>query len=301
MANITTTEAANFIPEVWAETSLGALKSYTQMARLVTRNFANEFKSKGDILHIPSRGTLSTNDKTANNAVTKQTPSSSKVDLTLNKHKEVTFVVEDVVEAQANQEVMLGYITDAVIVIAEQMEADLQAEYTNAKNTVGTAGTDITTNTLVSARKTLVDEKVPRNIPVSAILSSKDIAALLNSTALRDASQSGSNAALREGSVGRLAGFDIYESQQVNTTGSSPVTTHNLAFASSAITLAIRPLRLAPSDVGVKQMVIDSGDGFALRMTWGYDKDQLGMQVTLDILYGIVTVRSGAHLVDVNT
>ena len=181
------------------------------------------------------------------------------------------------------------------------MEADLQGEYTNAGATVGVAGTDLTTNIFVDAKKELVDAKAPKNLGVSAIVSSKDVAAMLKSTTLKDASASGSNAPLREGSIGRLAGMDIFESQQVITTGSSPTTTHNIAFSSSAIILAIRPQRLAPSDTGVRQMIIDSGDGFALRMTWGYDKSQLGMQITLDVLYGIVTVRSGAHMIDMNS
>ena len=99
MANITTTEAANFIPEIWAATALGALKANTVMARLVNRNFENSIQQAGDTIHIPQRGALTVHDKAANTGVTLQTPSADVVNLTLNKHKEVSFIVEDIAAA----------------------------------------------------------------------------------------------------------------------------------------------------------------------------------------------------------
>ena len=46
-------------------------------------------------------GALTVNDKAANTAVTLQTPDDSAVSVTLNKHKEVSFLIEDIARAFA--------------------------------------------------------------------------------------------------------------------------------------------------------------------------------------------------------
>jgi len=84
----------------------------------------------------------------------------------------------------------------------------------------------------------------------------------------------------------RLYGFDIFESQNVQTSG-SPVRYHNLAYTRDAFVLAFRPLPTDGNGHGVVQSVVSNPDvGVGLRATMGYDKDTLGMQLTLDVLFG---------------
>jgi hypothetical protein len=129
MANINVTSAANFIPEVWANTALQALRNRIVLASIVTKDSDIASFTQGSVLHIPVPGTFVANNKVTNTPVTLQVPTDSKIDVTLNKHKEVTFLIEDPVRAQANQDVMQRYARNAVIPLAEAIEADLFALY----------------------------------------------------------------------------------------------------------------------------------------------------------------------------
>ncbi|NPV85996.1 MAG: hypothetical protein HPY45_08320 [Anaerolineae bacterium] len=156
MANITTTTAAAFIPEIWAQKALEVLRSNVVLAKLVTKDTDVATFQVGDVLHIPYPGTFTAQDKSANTAVTLQTPSGgADLSVTLNKHKEVSFLIEDPARAQANQDLMDRYINSAVPAIAEAIENDLFALYAGLSGSVGTSGTDITAATIRSARKAL--------------------------------------------------------------------------------------------------------------------------------------------------
>ena len=64
----------------------------------------------------------------------------------------------------------------------------------------------------------------------------------------------------------------------------------NLFFHRNAFVLASRPLPPAPSGAGVVQKVMDE-DGIGLRATLSYNPDHLGVQVTIDLLYGVAELR----------
>src|SRR5262245_40153850 len=142
MPNITVTTAATFIPEVWANRALQVLRNNMVLANLVTRDIDVGNFSVGDILHIPFPGTFSANDKTPGSNVTLQAPTDSEATVTLNKHKEVSFLVEDVPKVQASMTLMDRYITNAIKPIAEAIENDLFALYATFSNSVTSATMD---------------------------------------------------------------------------------------------------------------------------------------------------------------
>lgn len=295
MANITTTEAANFIPEIWAATALGALKANTVMARLVNRNFENVIQSSGDIINIPKRGTLSVNNKTANSTVTLQTPSSDVVQLTLNKHKEISFLVEDVARAQANQDIINGYVMDGMIAMAEQVDTDLLALYTGFSATPidATSGSGgIAATTVAEARRVLNAAKVPQQ--ERYIVWHEDAEAELLDVEKFTSSDFGDNGdAVREAIMGRKYGFSHFMDQQVpEATGEAK----NLAFHRDAIVMATRPLPPPPENTGARAAVMQE-DGFAVRVIYAYNPSYLGVQVTIDMLYGVAELRDNHAVV----
>lgn len=295
MANITTTAAAGFIPEIWAASALGYLKANTVMARLVNRNFENEIAKAGDILHIPRRGTLSVNDKTANTVVTLQVPTADTVDVTLNKHKEVSFLVEDVAKAQANQDMIAGYIEDGIKVIAQQIDTDLLALYSGFSTTPidATGGSGgITAATVTEARRLLNAAKVPQQDRF--IVWHEDAEAELLEVEKFTSSDFGDNGdAVREAIIGRKYGFSHFMDQMVTeATGEAK----NLAFHRDAIVLATRPLPDVPEGTGARSAVM-SEDGIGIRVLYAYNPSYLGMQVTLDILYGVAELRDNHAVV----
>jgi hypothetical protein len=98
---ITTTTAAKFIPDVWSMEVLRATEDALVMAPLVKR-YDSLVKERGDTIHIPSLSNLTANDKSANTQVTLQAVTETETTIDINKHKEASFLVEDIVKVQSN-------------------------------------------------------------------------------------------------------------------------------------------------------------------------------------------------------
>lgn len=291
MADITQTVAAPFIPQIWANTALEILRNKVVLAKLVTRDSDIAAFQVGDTLNIPYPGVFVANDKTANTPVTLQVPTATTTTVQLTKHKEASFLVEDAARALANQDIMARYMNAAVIPIAEQIEKDLLALYTGFTYSVGTSGTDLSAATIRSARKTLNDNKAPQDNR-AMIVSDKDEIALLGDSSLQTYFAYSQTQGVKEGSIGRLYGFDIYQSQLVPVVAGTPNSTKNLAFDPGAIILAMRGLPDAPAGSGAQTSVVnDPVSGLTLRCTVAYNAPNLGVQVTIDVLYGVAKLR----------
>ena len=291
---LTTSELQYHIPEVWANKALGYLPNYLNLVKTVTVDFdADEIKRYGDIINLPVRGALTVNDKDANSDVTRQTPSDDSVTLTLSNHKEITFSPEDVARAFSKPDVIEGYMQDAALVLAESIEESLAELYASAGNTVDST-TALTLAALREGRRTLITEKVPQNAPLYAWIDEYGMEDL----PLTDASVLGYAAPVIEGSIARLAGFNIFESQMVETSG-TPSTYHCMLYSKDAMGLCVRPLPMdAESFGGAKQAVVnDARSGLSLRVTMSYDANALAPQITIDALWGVAVLRA-EHLID---
>jgi hypothetical protein len=288
------TELQYSIPEVWANMALGYLPSYLNLIKTVTVDFdAEEIKRYGDRVNVSKRGALSVNNKTQGSNVTKQTPSDDEVVITLNKHKEVTFSPEDVARAFAKPDVLAGYMEDAGMKIAEAVESDLAALYASCGDTVN-AGDSVGIEDLRAGRRKLVTAKVPQNAPLYAWLDEYAV----EDMPLTDASKLGVSAPVIDGSIAKLGGFNIFETQLVKTSG-SPAVYHDMLYAKTAMALVVRPLPMdAEKFGGAKQAVVnDPQTGLSIRVTLSYDANALAPQVTLDVLYGVGILRA-EHLID---
>lgn len=300
MANVTnSTIGAGFLPAIWANEALEILRSNIVLAPLVTKDSDVATFEVGNTLHIPYPGTFTANAKATNTAVTLQTPSGTDTTVTLNKHYEASFLVEDFTRAQANPVLMRSYIQGQTVALAEQVETDLIALYSSFSTTVGTSGTDLTAATLRTVSKTMTDKKVPKGNR-HLLLSTKDRIALQADSTLQNffAYNDSRDHGVTGDSPVNIYGLQLHESQLVPVVAGTPNSTKNLAFDPGAIILASRALPEAPPNSGVEQHVIqDPVSGLILRVTMGYDKAQLGVQVTMDILYGVAKLRDEKGLV----
>lgn len=288
---MTTTNSANFIPEIWGNVALGKLEAELHMARNVARDYEFTPAKEGDVIHIPKRGSLQANQKTANTDVTLQNPTADKVDVTLDQHWEVTFAVEDIVKAQANQDIMGGYIEDAIAVLGEKIETALASLYSSlSTNNLGTAGTDITEAVVLNTRKALVENRAPRSNRF-LYLEPSQINVILDKDTFPvvRASEYGNAMPVQEGEIGSLYGMKVFETLFAQDDTNSPVGTHNLAFHRNAFVLATRPLP-EPKAPGAVSAVINR-NGIAMRVTYSYNAMKLADQVTIDILYGVSVLR----------
>lgn len=303
--NITTTEASGFIPEIWLQTALGRLKNYLTIQKTITKDIdleSGETFNVGATLHLPKRGALTVHDKGENDNYTVQNPQSTKIDLTLNKHKEVTFAIESRALSTVNQNIIQGYVEDAAIAIAEQIDTDLFGLYASATLAdIVNAGT-LTEANILSARKVMVDNKVPAMMRKYGIIATSQTNALLQidrlvrydslgiSNDIPDA-MVGEPIRTMQGSVGKLYGFEMCESQLVPVAG-SPLAAQNLFYADDAVLFASRPLENPDGNLGVQATVVtDPDSGIALRLLHSYQHLMGAHAITLDVLYGMTLMR----------
>ncbi len=98
--------------------------------------------------------------------------------------------------------------------------------------------------------------------------------------------------ALVDGSVGKIKDFYVFRSQFVAKTGSSPTTTHNVAFAKDAIGLVVRRLPQPLPGTGAIAEYAEFGN-FGIRVVMSYQPNTLAQQFTVDVLYGCSVLRNG--------
>jgi len=173
--NVTTTTAANFIPELWGPEIRYFLRKKLIMANLVKRiNFVGK---AGDTLHIPDLSELGTTAKSASTDVSFETFTETKFDLNIDKHFYAAFKVEDIAEVQSFADLRAEYTRSAGYAMARKIDStlhDLQSSMTRVIGGDGSTswsasaasnagnGTDLTEEGLRNALETLDLADVPK-------------------------------------------------------------------------------------------------------------------------------------------
>lgn len=303
MPNITTTELNDGIATIVAANALGYLKANTVMTRLVDRRWENEVAQRGQTVRIPFTGALTANDKAANTVVTLQNPADTGVNVTLNQHKEISFLIEDMAAALATPDYLTAYMEDAMKVMAEEIDSDLLALYSGFSQTEDASAGLLEIHFREAAR--LLDAaKVPGRgryavLHQDAVYALRGVAEFINTDFSRLHSDMPEDSALGYAYQGSFMGFSVYMDQMVNTVVGPPALAKNLFGHRQAIALVTRPLASVGNGYGVVQRTMNE-DGIGLRVTLSYNPDHLGMQCTVDVLYGVAELRDN-HAVVVDT
>lgn len=168
--------------------------------------------------------------------------------VTLNQRQHVSFHMTDLESTQHKFNHIEAAAMEASEALAKAIFQNVTlvfvdgGSYSNTTVTVANMDAD----DIIDLRKLQNDDGVP--LSNRSILCTPAVAAnLLKDNALQDASASGSTAPLREGAIGRLGGYTIYETSSLSTTvtaGTSNV--HTIAVHPTALAAAIRTI--PPSD-----------------------------------------------------
>jgi len=292
MAVLDNTTNAKFIPTIIAQKALGRFASYMNLARTVSRDFDWTPATVGQTINIPKRGTLSANDKTQGSNYTLQAPTATDVSVTLNKHKEVTFVIDDVTKVLENQNTRDGYAEDAAIALAEAVEGEIAALHTSLTNTVTFDATSTGTKdtSMLNVRKFFTDQKVPKIEKKYMYADATVINELLEEDKFARADALGKAGVIETGALMNIYGIDIFESQSVKVSG-SPVAYHNLVYTRNAFVLATRPLPEVPAGHGAVSTVVNDPDtNVGMRVVSSWDAALGGLKLTLDLLFGVAVL-----------
>jgi len=286
------TTNAKFIPTIIAQKALGRFASYMNLAKTVSRDFDYTPATVGETIRIPVRGTLQANDKVAGSNFTLQNPTATDVSVTLNKHKEVSFVIDDVTKVLENQNTRDGYAEDAGIALAEAVESEIAGLHASIENTVTMSYTNDASKdaAMLLLRKHFSDKKVPKLEKRYAYFDSSVINELLEVDKFARADALGKAGVIESGALLNIYGMDIFESQNVVTSG-SPVAYHNLVYTKNAFVLATRPLPEVPAGHGaISTVITDPDTNVGLRVVSSWDTDLGGLKMTLDLLFGVAIV-----------
>ena len=121
MANVTTTTAANFIPEMWRDAILDYAERKFQLRNQVL-DFSSMVQNGGDILNIPKVAEETAAAKSADTAVTYSANTDGVIQLSLDQHQYEAKRIEDIVRVQESADLFNAYAKSMGYALAKKVE-----------------------------------------------------------------------------------------------------------------------------------------------------------------------------------
>lgn len=147
--NVVLSAVPNFIPTIWSDEVVAAYKSNIVIAQLVRRLNYRGKKGGSITIPTPTRGTAST--KAASTQVTLIAHGTDTgLTVSINKHKEYSRFVEDIVDVQALASLRRFYTDDGGYAIAKRVDRDLILQAATSGLTGGTIVEDGATGNIDS-------------------------------------------------------------------------------------------------------------------------------------------------------
>lgn len=227
--------SGTFIPEIWSAKLVEKFYAASVFPSISNTDYEGEISGQGDKVIIRTTPTLTINDYEAGQTLINQRPTSSVIELLIDKGKYWSAIADDVIKVQSDIELMNKWATDA----AEQMKISIDRAILgsvipsfNASNRGATAG-KISANinlgvtgaplalTKVNVLDTLID--------LNEVLSQQNIpevgrffvipfwaSSLLKKSDLKDASLTGDGVSvLRNGRLGMIDNTTIFVSNNL--------------------------------------------------------------------------------------
>lgn len=220
----------NFIPQVWAALLLQVLRKdlvYGQ-PNVINTDYEGDISRMGDTVKINSIGDVTIGDYTKNTNISDpETLSDSQLTLLINQSKFFNFQIDDIDKAQQNPKVMSAAMSRAGYGLADVADQYIASLYSGiaAGNSIGTDASPIVP-TSTTAYEQLVDlgtKLSEASVPKSGrwvVIPPWYHGLLQKDDRFVKAGTMNSDDVLRNGMVGRAAGFDVLESNNVpNTAG----------------------------------------------------------------------------------
>lgn len=250
----------NFVPELWSAAVLMPFEAnlvYGQPG-CVNRDYEGQIRQQGDTVHVTSitRPTVRTYDKTTD--LTTEDVADTGDSMTIDQGDYFSFRINDIDRVQAAGNFQSPALQEAGQGMAEKVDSFLSktmaAGATNrlSVQAISTGTPAGAYNTLIKLRTKLTKAKVPQAGRWVAV-DPDFYGVLLRDDRFVRVDASGTSEGLRNGLVGRAAGFDILES---NTTPSAVRTVSDAVTTSSSKTLTSATAKFTQADVGA---LVDDG------------------------------------------
>ena len=232
-----------FIPEIWSKKLNNMLEKDCVMLQCVNRNWEGEIQNQGDKVKIITPGdvTISTLDS---NAITYSELTPTSQELIIDQKKFFAFKINDIASAQANADIMEAYLRNAKKAIEEVQDSFLLSQHVNvhSDNILGSESDPTVLNkTVIYIRFVELAYRLKNAGAVNAnsrpwvVINPKVESIILQSPEFISINNNTNDTTVRTGSIGRIAGLDVFVSNNLPIVGDR---TYVLAGTNEAITFA---------------------------------------------------------------
>ena len=264
----TVTTGNVFRPNVWANDVMDFLKSELVLLPRI-KHYDSEAKY-GQSIEVPFVPQGAANDKAANTQVTLNGQTATKVSILINKHKESSYLIEDILGIQSKYDLRSEYTKAAAYAIAEAIDTDIITELkAGSTNTaLGAFGTPLTYNLIVDAKVVLDQAKAPNSDRTFAVDPFQHGQLLKVDNFVRYDALGKTH--IENGEVGKVANFTVVMSQNIPFVDTTTDEHTGVAFHKDAMAIAqqVKPRTQAQ-----------------------YKQEYLGWLLTVDTVYGVKTLR----------
>jgi len=213
---------SNFIPELWSKRINQKLRKSLVFGSVVNTDYEGEIGSGGDTVKINSIGDVTIGNYVPNStSITPEQLNDYQTTLLIDQKKYFAFKVDDVDKAQVNANVMDEAMQSAAWGLKNAADESIAALYTGAGNTITTTAIDSTNAfaAVLTLGQYLSQENVPEDGRWLVIPPWFKTKLLLAKALVTDNGAAAD--AFTNGKVGRVGGFDVYESNNVANDGTT--------------------------------------------------------------------------------
>lgn len=234
----------NFIPEIWASKIFSDYDKQFVFGPLVNRDYEGEIRSMGDTVKVNAIGAITVNSWTKNSTtMTIQPLAAAQTQLTIDYADYFSFFVDDIDQVQTNPKVMGEAMRKAGVALAETADHRVANLYPDAGITMTTAAVGPTA--MLGIMTEVGAQMDNNNVPSAGrwmvvppwFYANMQLAELTKPLALFSPQEQ----TYREGYVGKVLGFEMYMSNNLEETANSGSTGREhyiLAGTRDAITFA---------------------------------------------------------------
>ncbi|NIR76778.1 MAG: hypothetical protein GWN53_17260 [Gammaproteobacteria bacterium] len=222
-----------FKPELWSAELNFSLKNALVADSLVNRNWQGDIQQFGDTVHIQEPGSVTSRAYTAYSDITWEQPSPTDRTLVIDNADYTAVDVDDIDEAQARVDLMQSHMQEAAFSLADTEDAFIFEMYTDANSGVSSDHANSLALTagnvyqrFVEAAFVLDTQDVPKTGRWAAI-TPEETSLIRQAGQFVPVDDSSNNRAgggtsdsariVRTGEVGQIAGFTVFESNNMTT------------------------------------------------------------------------------------
>lgn len=234
------TSEVNFIPEVFSKLLQAKFYKQSVLPAISNTDYEGEISGQGEKVVIRTVPAVTINDY--DGSITTQELTTAKVEMLIDKAKYYSFKVDDVLAAQADINLLEKASADASEGMRIAVETDVLANAITGATTTGSQ-TTITASNILTEILELSTALDTLNIPEEGryIVLPPSMISMLKQSELRQAYLTGdATSPLRNGKVGTVDRFTVYQSNMLFTasSGADDTYTHVLAGHPKALSFA---------------------------------------------------------------